>query len=150
MRVLRGEIGFVDVGNIGSFEIKIVFGEGSVPLRWKIYAVIFSLLMILGLSVMFVTGDTPFELCRNMASGLLGSLAIICYAFRVGGMSPTAWKFIFGYCVADAVYDLFHLLRTEDLLTTLIGYPFEILVLFPMFLGLFRLAFRPKDPPPLP
>jgi hypothetical protein len=115
------------------------------PLRWKIYAVIFNLVMVLGLATMIVQGDKVFEICRNFASGALGSLGLLFYAFNLEGIPAKAWKFIFWYCVADAVYDLFYLFKTEGVLTTVIGYPFEILVLFPMFLAIFRLAFVPKS-----
>jgi hypothetical protein len=109
-------------------------------LGWKIYSVAFTLLIILGLGWMLTDEGMGFEFYRNFISGVIGSFGLFFYAFNLSGIPNTAWKFILFYCAADALYDIPYIFKTEGLQALLVAYPFELAVLFPMFLALNRLA----------
>jgi hypothetical protein len=109
-------------------------------LGWQIYSVFFTLLVIVGLGLMLTDEGMSFEFYRNFISGVIGSFGLFFYAFNLSGIPTTAWKFVLFYCAADALYDIPYVLKTEGLSAFLIGYPFELAVLFPMFLALYRLS----------
>ncbi len=110
---------------------------------WRIYAVFYNLLMVYGLATLIVQGDSTFEIVRNFFSNALSALAILFYAFGLEGITPKAWRILFWYVAADVLFDLFESLHRAGFFATLIGYPLELFLLFPVFLALFRMGFVP-------
>ena len=75
-------------------------------------------------------------------STLTGTFGLFFYAYDRKGIPEKAWKIVFWYLVVDVSYDLVQMITKEGVGTAIVGYPIELLILFPMFLAIHRLGQR--------